>query len=99
MATEPSTDPSYILQLPMAKAGVKALDTIENFLTSDEAPQEVRLTDLIPPKPDIRSDSNTWSVPNPPHSDWCQQERLGHLVGWGRRSEGDGHCARRHGRA
>ena len=42
MATEPTTDPSYILQLPMAKAGVKALDTIENFLTSDEAPEEVR---------------------------------------------------------
>ena len=42
MATEPTTDPSYILQLPMAKAGVKALDTIENFLTSDEAPDEVR---------------------------------------------------------
>ena len=43
MATEPSTDPSYILQLPMAKAGVKALDTIENFLTSEESPEEVRL--------------------------------------------------------
>ena len=42
MATEPSTDPSYILQLPMAKAGVKALDTIENFLTSEESPEEVR---------------------------------------------------------
>lgn len=46
MATEPSTDPSYILQLPMAKAGVKALDTIENFLTSDEAPEEVRLNSI-----------------------------------------------------
>ena len=41
MATEPSTDPSYILQLPMAKAGVRALDTIENFFTSSEAPEEV----------------------------------------------------------
>ena len=41
MATEPSTDPSYILQLPMAKAGVKAVDTVENFLTSATAPPEV----------------------------------------------------------
>merc|ERR1712130_1066230 len=48
MATEPSTDPSYILQLPMAKAGVKALDTIENFLTSDEAPEEIQTLGLSP---------------------------------------------------
>jgi len=48
MATEPTTDPSYILQLPMAKAGVKALDTIENFLTSDEAPDEIQTLDLAP---------------------------------------------------
>ena len=41
MATDPSSDPAYILQLPMAKAGVKALDTVENFLTSATAPPEV----------------------------------------------------------
>jgi len=48
MATEPSTDPSYILQLPMAKAGVRALDTIENFLTSSEAPEEIQSLGLTP---------------------------------------------------
>ena len=41
LASEPSTDPAYILQLPMAKAGVRALDTVENFLTSATAPDEV----------------------------------------------------------
>ena len=41
LATDPSTDPAYILQLPMAKAGVRALDTVENFLTSPTAPDEV----------------------------------------------------------
>ena len=42
LATEPSSDPAYILQLPMAKAAVKALDTVENFLTSTTAPDEVK---------------------------------------------------------
>ena len=40
-ASDPSTDPAYILQLPMAKAGVRALDTVESFLTSATAPDEV----------------------------------------------------------
>ena len=42
LATDPSSDPAYILQLPMAKAAVKALDTVENFLTSTTAPEEVK---------------------------------------------------------
>ena len=36
-----SSDPEFLLRLPMTKAGVKALDTVENFLTSPTAPQEV----------------------------------------------------------
>merc|ERR1719234_1746477 len=48
LASDTSTDPAYILQLPMAKAGVRALDTVENFLTSDEAPEEVQGLGLSP---------------------------------------------------
>ena len=36
-----SSDPEFLLRLPMTKAGVKALDTVENFLTSSNVPQEV----------------------------------------------------------
>jgi PhoPQ-activated pathogenicity-related protein len=48
VATDESADLSYILQMPMTKAGVKALDTIENFLTSDTAPTEVKALKLAP---------------------------------------------------
>merc|ERR1711936_181740 len=44
-----------------------------------------------------RGDSSARPVSHPPHCDWCQQKRLGHLVGRVRRSQGDGHRARRHG--
>jgi len=47
-ASDPSTDPAYILQLPMAKAGVRALDTVESFLTSATAPDEVQALGLTP---------------------------------------------------
>jgi len=48
MSDPANTDPSYILQLPMAKAGVKALDTVENFLTSETAPLEIQALGLTP---------------------------------------------------
>ena len=38
---DPTHDPEYLLWLPMAKTGVRAMDTVENFLTSDTAPEEV----------------------------------------------------------
>merc|ERR1711962_525996 len=48
LAMDPSAGPAYILQLPMAKAGVKALDTVENFLTSATAPPEIQALELNP---------------------------------------------------
>jgi len=39
---DPTSDAEYILNLPMTKAGVRALDTIEAFLTSDTAPTEIQ---------------------------------------------------------
>jgi len=66
IASDPTTDPSIILQLPMAKAGVKALDTVENFLTSASAPEEVKALGLTPTHHVVGGASkrgwNTWLV-------------------------------------
>jgi len=64
--TQPETDTDYILQLPMCKAGVKALDTVENFLTSPTAPPEVRALGLTPTRHIVSGASKrgwtTWHV-------------------------------------
>lgn len=38
---DPEDNHEWLLWLPMVKAGVKALDAVEQFLTSDTAPEEV----------------------------------------------------------
>ena len=78
-----SSDPEFLLRLPMTKAGVKALDTVENFLTSPDAPQEVSFqfalftihmevaSLFLLPDPRIRA------CADPPHYIWQEQERVG----------------------
>ena len=39
---DPTSDAEYLLNLPMTKAGVKAMDTVENFFMSDMAPAEIQ---------------------------------------------------------
>jgi len=61
-----SSDPEFLLRLPMTKAGVKALDTVENFLTSSNAPQEIQELELAPTHHIISGKSKrgwtTWTV-------------------------------------
>ena len=38
----------YILYMPMTKAGVRAMDVAQEFLTSDSAPQEIQEAGLNP---------------------------------------------------
>ena len=40
----------YILFLPMVKAGVRAMDAVTEFLTSDTAPQEIQDLNMNPTK-------------------------------------------------
>ena len=48
--TDPYSDAEYLLRLPMTKGAVKAMDTITNYLTSEEAPEEIQELDLKPDK-------------------------------------------------
>jgi len=62
---EPS-ETDYLLRLPMTKAGVKALDTVENFLTSSEAPTKIKSLNLSPTHHIVAGASKrgwtTWTV-------------------------------------
>ena len=42
------SDPEYLLRLPMTKAAVKAMDTVNNFLTDDTVPEELEVLHLDP---------------------------------------------------
>ena len=63
---DPASDPEILLRLPMTKAGVKALDTVENFLTSATAPPEVADLGLAPTHHIVAGASKrgwtTWTV-------------------------------------
>jgi PhoPQ-activated pathogenicity-related protein len=63
---DPTSDSEYILRMPMTKAGVKALDTIEAFLTSDTAPAEIQDLGLHPTQFIVSGASKrgwtTWTV-------------------------------------
>lgn len=63
----------------MAKAGVRALDTVENFLTSATAPDEV-ITQM--PQRYVRPflGSGTRPDSDPPHSGGGKQTWLFHLA-------------------
>jgi len=39
---DPSTDPEWLVHLPMTKASVRAMDVITDFLTSPSSPQEIQ---------------------------------------------------------
>jgi len=45
---DPTSEAEWLLRLPMTKAGVRGLDTVAAFLTSDMAPQEVQDLGLHP---------------------------------------------------
>ena len=47
---DPSSDAEYLLRLPMTKGAVKAMDTVQNFLMSDSAPEEIQDLNLSPAK-------------------------------------------------
>ena len=45
---DPASDAEYLLRLPMTKGAVKAMDTVNNFLTSDSAPEEIQALEVNP---------------------------------------------------
>jgi len=63
---DPTHDSEYLLRLPMTKAGVKALDTITEFLTSESAPPEIQSLELHPTQFIVSGASKrgwtTWTV-------------------------------------
>ena len=63
---DPTSDAEYLLRMPMTKAGVKALDTIEAFLTSETAPAEIQELELHPTQFIVAGASKrgwtTWTV-------------------------------------
>jgi len=63
---DPTSDSEYLLRMPMTKAGVRALDTIEAFLTSDTAPSEIQDLGINPTQFIVAGASKrgwtTWTV-------------------------------------
>ena len=47
---DPTNDTEYVLYMPMTKAGVRAMDAVTQFLTSDSAPQEIQDANINPTK-------------------------------------------------
>ena len=45
-----TSDAEYLLRLPMTKGAVKAMDTVNNFLSSESAPEEIINANLRPTK-------------------------------------------------
>ena len=64
---DPASDAEYILNLPMTKAGVRALDTVEAFFTEKSAPTSVKELGIQPQKT---------------HCIWGIQKRVDHLAAW-----------------
>jgi len=63
---DPTSDAEYLLRMPMTKAGVKALDTIQAFLTSESAPAEIQDQNINPTQFIVSGASKrgwtTWTV-------------------------------------
>ena len=47
---DPTHDAEYVLYMPMTKSGVRAMDAVTEFLTSDSAPQEIQDANINPTK-------------------------------------------------
>ena len=47
---DPTNDTEYVLYMPMTKAGVRAMDAVTQFLTSDSAPKEIQDANINPTK-------------------------------------------------
>jgi len=63
---DPTSDAEYLLRMPMTKAGVKAMDTMEAFLTSETSPPEIQELGLHPTQFIVAGASKrgwtTWTV-------------------------------------
>ena len=72
-----SSDPEFLLRLPMTKSGVKALDTVENFLTSSTAPQEVTFLSILMEVGSSFPDPRSRTCADSPHYLRQEQARVG----------------------